>query len=106
MKRKRTALITAAAISLSAVAPALGAAISVSQAGKAASAYGQTVRRELHASNVKVWGCRRLSGGRVGCRAEAHFTHGARRCTFEVIVAAPAAKGQPASTSPAKFVCY
>jgi hypothetical protein len=106
LKLDRRILAAAVAISLIASAPALGAALSVSKAGKAASAYGQTVRKQLHASSLKVAGCHRVSAGRVACHAEARFTSGARRCTFEVIVSSPTAKGTPPRTSPANFVCY
>jgi hypothetical protein len=106
MRRGLRLLGAAAAISLMVSAPALGAVLSVSQASKAATSYGQSVRKQLHASSVKVGACRRLSAGKAGCRAEARFARGARRCTFEVIVSAPTAKGQAPRTEPAKFVCY
>ncbi|HEX5224172.1 MAG TPA: hypothetical protein VFW29_03480 [Solirubrobacteraceae bacterium] len=99
-------MAAAAAILLTVSAPALGAVLSAHQAAKVAAAYGQSVRKQLHASSVTVGACRRLSAGRTGCRAEARFTGGARRCTFEVIVSAPSAKGQQPRTEATKFVCY
>ena len=87
-------------------APALAAGLSGSQAHQAASHAAQAVRAEVHAANAKVTGCSRIAGGKFVCHAEAHYTSGARRCTFEVIVTPPTKKGQRPRTSPANFVCY
>ena len=105
MRATRVALPTAL-IALSLAGPALAAGLSSSQAHRAASQAAQAVRAEVHATSVKIAGCSRMAGGKFACQAEARYTSGARRCTFEVIVTPPAAKGQRPRASPANFVCY
>jgi hypothetical protein len=105
MTLKRNIAALAAVATLGAAGSALAAGLSTSQAGLAASQAAQAVRKEVHASRVKVISCKRLSASKVACRAEARYTTGARRCTFEIIVQASAKNRRP-RTSPANFVCY
>jgi hypothetical protein len=103
---KRNIAAAAAAITLGAAGSAVAAGLSTSQAGQAASQAAQAVRKEVHASRVKVNSCKRLSASKVVCRAEARYTTGARRCTFEIIVVQGSSKSRRPRTSPANFVCY
>jgi hypothetical protein len=105
MHARRTSLL-GAVILLSAAAPALGAGLSSSQAHQAAAKAAEAVRVEVHAARVKLMSCSRRGGGKFTCGVEARYTSGARRCTFEVVVTPPPARGQRPRTSAANFVCY
>lgn len=104
--RARRAAVPAVLLALTLAPPALAAGLSASQAKLAASQAAQAIRIELHAARVSVTGCSRLGAGRFSCRAETHYTSGARRCTFAIVVAPAATKGGRPRTSPADFVCY
>jgi hypothetical protein len=106
LMRTRRALLPAAVIALSVAGPALAAGLSGSQASSAASQAALAVRSEVHAARVKVTGCSHASAGTFRCHAEARYTIGARRCTFEIVVKPPASKGLRPRTSPVNFVCY
>jgi hypothetical protein len=89
-----------------AATPALAAGISTSQAAQASAQAAKAVAKQTHASNVKVTGCRRTNSRTAVCHAEAHYTSGAKRCTFDVTVTQASSKSQRPRTSPSNFVCY
>jgi hypothetical protein len=105
MRLHLTAIATATTIMLAA-APALAAGISTSQAAQASAQAAKAVAKQTHASSVKVTGCRRTSSRAAVCHVEAHYTTGARRCTFDVNVTQASSKSQRPRTSPSNFVCY
>ena len=105
MRLRQTAIATGATIMLAA-APALAAGLSTSQAAQAGSQAAKAVAKRTHASSVKVTGCTRSSSRKAICHAEAHYSTGARRCTFDLTVTQASAKGQRPRTSPSNFVCY
>ena len=105
MRLRQTAIATGATIMLAA-APALAAGLSTSQAAQAGSQAAKAVAKQTHASSVKVTGCTRSSSRKAICHAEAHYSTGARRCTFDLTVTQASAKGQRPRTSPSNFVCY
>jgi hypothetical protein len=82
------------------------AALSASQATQASAQAARAVAKQTHASSFKVTRCTRIGSGKSVCHAEAHYTSGAKRCTFDVTVTQAAAKGQRPRTSPSNFVCY
>jgi hypothetical protein len=104
LHRKVTA--TATAIMLAAAAPAVAAGISISQAGRASTQAAQAVGKQTHASSVKVTGCNRITSRKAVCHAEAHYSTGAKRCTFDVTVTQGSTKGQRPRTTPSNFICY
>ncbi len=89
-----------------AAAPALAAGISTSQAAQASIQAAKAVAKQTHGSSVKITGCRSTSGRTALCHAEAHYTSGAKRCTFDITVTQGSARGQRPRTSPSNFVCY
>ncbi|TMK23603.1 MAG: hypothetical protein E6G62_11675 [Actinobacteria bacterium] len=89
-----------------AATPALAAGLSTSQAAQASAQAAKAVAKQTHASSVKVTGCTRSSSRKAICHAEAHYSTGARRCTFDLTVTQASAKGQRPRTSPSNFVCY
>ena len=106
MSFHRTAIVTAvAAIILGTAAPAFAAGLSISQAAQAGTQAAQSVRKQTHGSSARVTRCSRVSAGKAVCHAEARYTTGARRCTFDLTVT-QGAKGQRPRTSPSNFVCY
>jgi hypothetical protein len=105
MRLHKTAIATVATIMLAAT-PALAAGLSTSQATQAGSQAAQAVGKQTHASSVKVIGCTRSTSRKAICHAEAHYSTGARRCTFDLTVTQASAKGQRPRTSPSNFVCY
>jgi predicted transglutaminase-like cysteine proteinase len=105
MRLRQTAIATGTTIILAAT-PALAAGLSTSQAAQASSQAAQAVGRQTHASSVKVTVCTRSSSRKAICHAEAHYSTGARRCTFDLTVIQASAKGQRPRTSPSNFVCY
>jgi hypothetical protein len=98
--------IATAATIIVAAAPALAAGISTSQAAQAGTQAVKAVAKQTHASSVKVTGCRNTSSRTAVCHAEAHYTSGAKRCTFDITVTQGSARGQRPRTSPSNFVCY
>jgi len=105
MRLRQTAIATGATIMLAAT-PALAAGLSTSQAAQASAQAAKAVAKQTHASSVKVTGCTRSSSRKAICHAEAHYSTGARRCTFDLTVTQASAKGQRPRTSPSNFVCY
>jgi len=105
MRLGQTAIATGATIMLAAT-PALAAGLSSSQAAQASAQAAKAVAKQTHASSVKVTGCTRSSSRKAICHAEAHYSTGARRCTFDLTVTQASAKGQRPRTSPSNFVCY
>jgi hypothetical protein len=105
MRLHQIGIATAATIMVAA-APALAAGISTSQATQASAQAAKAVAKETHASSVKVTGCKRSNGRTVVCHAEAHYTSGAKRCTFDVTVTQASSRSQRPRTSPSNFVCY
>jgi hypothetical protein len=91
---------------LAAAAPAVAAGISISQAGRASTQAAQAVGKQTHASSVKVTGCNRITSRKAVCHAEAHYSTGAKRCTFDVTVTQGSTKGQRPRTTPSNFICY
>jgi hypothetical protein len=89
-----------------AAAPALAAGISTSQAAQASIQAAKAVAKQTHGSSVKITGCRSTSSRTALCHAEAHYTSGAKRCTFDITVTQGSARGQRPRTSPSNFVCY
>jgi hypothetical protein len=87
-------------------APAVASGISTSQAKLASSQAAQAVGKQTHASSVKVTSCSRVTGAKAVCHAEAHYTSGAKRCTFDVTVTQASAKSQRPRTTPSNFICY
>jgi len=106
MRLHHTAIASAAAIILSASAPAVAAAISSSETAQGSAQAAKAVGKQTHASTVKVTGCKRTGSRTAVCHAEAHYTSGAKRCTFDVTVTQASSKGQRPRTSPSNFVCY
>jgi hypothetical protein len=104
--RKTIASVGATAIILAASVPALAAGLSTSQAGHASTQAAQAVGKQTHASSVKVTRCNRITSGKAVCHAEAHYTSGAKRCTFDITVTQGTSKAQRPRTSPSNFVCY
>ena len=107
MRLDRQTLAGAGAITimLAASVPALAGGVSTSQAARASAQAAKAVGKQTHASSVKVTRCTRVSGKTV-CHAEAHYTSGARRCTFDITVVPGASKSQAPRTIPSNFVCY
>jgi len=105
MRLIRRAIPTAAAIMLALAGPA-AAALSSSQATQASAQAARAVAKQTHASSFKITRCTRVSSGKVVCHAEAHYTTGAKRCTFDITVTQASSKGQRPRTSPSNFVCY
>jgi len=106
MRLPARAFAATTAVILAAATPALALGLSTSEAGQAAAQAAKSVAKQVHASSARVTGCKRLTSRKAVCRAEARFTSGARRCTFEVIVTQSSAKGQRPRATPANFVCY
>ena len=105
MSIPKTAIVTAAAITLVTAAPTFAAGLSISAAAQAGGQAAQAVRKQTHGSSARVTRCSRVSTGKAVCHAEAHYTSGAKRCTFDVTVT-QASKGQRPRTTPSNFVCY
>jgi hypothetical protein len=101
----QTAVAAATAVLLAATPAAMAAGISGSEATQASAQAAKAVGKQTHASSVKVIACRRAGRSAV-CHAEAHYTSGAKRCTFDITVTQTSAKGQRPRTSPSNFVCY
>jgi hypothetical protein len=106
MRLHPTVLASATAITLTLAAPALAAGISTSQSKQASTQAARAVGKQTHASSVRVTSCVRVTGAKAVCHAEAHYTSGAKRCTFDVTVTAATIKSQPPRTTPSNFVCY
>ena len=108
MRLDRNAIASAAAtaILLTAAAPALAAGVSLSQAAQASTQAAQAVGKQTHASRVKVTGCSRITSRKAVCHGEAHYTTGAKRCTFDITVTQGTTPSQRPRTSPSNFVCY
>lgn len=106
MRLLKKSVATATAIMLAAAAPAVAAGISISQAGRASTQAAQAVGKQTHASSVKVTGCNRITSRKAVCHAEAHYSTGAKRCTFDVTVTQGSTKGQRPRTTPSNFICY
>jgi hypothetical protein len=100
------AVASVTAIILTAAAPAAAAGVSTSQAKQASGLAARAVGKQTHASSAKVLSCARVTGARAVCHAEAHYSSGAKRCTFDVTVTPASAKGQSPRTSPSNFICY
>ncbi|MCW3025696.1 MAG: hypothetical protein JWM29_1128 [Solirubrobacterales bacterium] len=105
MRLRQTAIASVATIMLAAT-PALAAGLSTSQAAQASAQAAKAVAKQTHASSVKVTGCRRSNSRTSVCHAEAHYTSGAKRCTFDITVTQASSKSQRPRTSPSNFVCY
>lgn len=106
MRLHPKAVACATAIMLVVAAPAVASGISTPQAKQASRQAAQAVGKQTHASSVKVTSCSRISGGKAVCHAEAHYTSGAKRCTFDVTVTQARSKSQPLRTAPSNFICY
>jgi hypothetical protein len=91
---------------LAATAPAVAAAISSTETSQASTQAAKAVGKQTHASTVKVTGCKHTTSRTAVCHAEAHYTSGAKRCTFDVTITQASSKGQRPRTSPSNFVCY
>jgi hypothetical protein len=102
----KKSVATATAIMLAAAAPAVAAGISISQAGRASTQAARAVGKQTHASSVKVTGCNRITSRKAVCHAEAHYSTGAKRCTFDVTVSQGNPKSQRLRSSPSNFLCY
>jgi hypothetical protein len=106
MRLLRKLIPGAAAIILAASGPAAAtAALSSSQATQASTLAAKAVAKQTHGSSARVTRCVRISSGKTVCHAEAHYTSGAKRCTFDVTVTQASAKSRP-RTAPSNFVCY
>jgi anti-sigma factor RsiW len=95
----------AAAIVLAGAGPA-GAVLSSTQATQASMVAAKAVAKQTHASSVRLTRCVRVTSGKTACHAEARYTSGAKRCTFDITVTQAPAKGQRPRTTPSNFVCY
>jgi hypothetical protein len=82
------------------------ASLSTAQATQASMQAAKAVAKQTHASSVRVTRCVRLTAGKTVCHAEARYTRGAKRCTFDITVSQAPAKGQRPRTTPSNFVCY
>jgi hypothetical protein len=105
MRLLRKAIPYTATIMLAAAGPA-AAALSSSQATQASVQAARAVAKQTHASSFKVTRCARVGSAKTVCHAEARYTTGAKRCTFDITVTPGAAKGQRPRTAPSNFVCY
>ena len=105
MRLLRRAIPGATAIMLAASGPA-AAALSSSQAMQASVPAAKAVAKQTHGSSARVTRCVRISTRKTVCHAEARYTTGAKRCTFDITVTAAAGKGQRPRTTPSNFVCY
>jgi hypothetical protein len=107
MRLLRNAIPGAAAIILAVSGPAAAAAtLSSSQATQASAQAAKAVAKQTHGSSARITRCVRISGGKTVCHAEARYTTGAKRCTFDITVTVAAAKGQRPRATPSNFVCY
>jgi len=104
MRLIRKAIPCAAAIMLVVAGPAT-AALSSSQATQAGAQAAKAVAKQTHASTFKVTRCVRISSAKTVCHAEAHYTSGAKRCTFDITVTQSSNSQRP-RTSPSNFLCY
>jgi hypothetical protein len=107
MRLLRKLIPGATAIMLAASGPAAAAAaLSSSQATQASLQAAKAVAKQTHGSSARVVRCVRISSRKTVCHAEARYTTGAKRCTFDITVTAATAKGQRPRTIPSNFVCY
>jgi hypothetical protein len=106
MRLPRKLITAAAVIMLAASGPAAAtAALSTSQATRASTLAAKAVAKQTHGSSARVTRCVRISSVKTLCHAEAHYTSGAKRCTFDVTVTRAGATSRP-RTAPSNFVCY
>jgi hypothetical protein len=105
MRLHSKAVASATAIMLTMAAPAV-AGISTSQAKQASSQAARAVAKQTHAASSRVTSCARITSAKAVCHAEARYTSGAKRCTFDLIVTQASLKSQRPRTSPSNFVCY